>query len=469
VVDGVGHELGEDRPDVGARGGVDGQHRDRRLDEAPMVQDAEEIRPELEIHAGALTHGTASAVAPIPRRQLEERDVVVLGLAVDEPRSLLDEGLEAIVGIVRAQRRLHPLHTELVAGLPLDLDQPVGEHVDPVPGAEGDEVPHVHSVPGHDPEGYAMRHDALQRPPAVPPDEHVGHAAVPQLDGLTILPHLEGRNGHEQLGGQRLAQPLVDRLQRRAQLEAVVRHLLKDRRDGHGPDRRLQAVSGEVAEHHPQAARSRVAREQEVAVESGQRNGEGAKPRILEPFGALHDLQQPGRDLLLTNVPVLPFLQLLVLQREPGEEPMSTEARVQAAVEHDPVDRLRDEVVGSSRDALDQALLVAEGGQQQDRHVSAAAPLLDDPGGLKPVEPGHDDVQEHDVGLKVGEDLQCLFAGLGDGDGVVRRLEDPREEDAVHSVVVDDEHSSHSGLSRTRTTSRNGRSRRPFEPSPGSP
>src|SRR5206468_11685446 len=94
----------------------------------------------------------------------------------------------------------------------------------------------------------------------------------------------------------------------------------------------------------------------------------------------------------------------------------------------------------------------AESGQDQD--AGAWSRTHDASGCLDPVQDGHADVHEHDVGLQAAGcgDRVLAVASLTDDTRVRLRLEDLAQPDPDERLIVSDQDVGHATGSRTRTT-----------------
>ena len=112
------------------------------------------------------------------------------------------------------------------------------------------------------------------------------------------------------------------------------------------------------------------------------------------------------------------------------------------------IDRLEQVVHGAVRVPLEHVRrLAAQRGDEDDRHVTGLLALLDQLGGLQPVELRHLHVEEDDRERLPEQVQQGFFAGPRLHDARAERLEDRFQREEVLGAVVDDQHAANWRLS----------------------
>ena len=98
-------------------------------------------------------------------------------------------------------------------------------------------------------------------------------------------------------------------------------------------------------------------------------------------------------------------------------------------------------------DRLEHVLVEVERGEDHDLHVGQPLVVGDAPGGRQPVDAGHADVHQHDVGPQLEGEAHGLVAvgGLADDGDVVLRVEQGPEPAAHQRLVVGDDDGDHDG------------------------
>ena len=98
----------------------------------------------------------------------------------------------------------------------------------------------------------------------------------------------------------------------------------------------------------------------------------------------------------------------------------SAEERLDARDQLPPAEGLRDVVVRAQVETQDDVLLLALGGQHQDRHLQAV--LADGPADLITVHPGQHDVEQDQAGVARQRQVEAVLAMLGGQDFVALGL-----------------------------------------------
>ena len=183
----------------------------------------------------------------------------------------------------------------------------------------------------------------------------------------------------------------------------------------------------------------------------------GVEPGVLEPalvvvrraavrVGEEDDLRHRLRERPVARLALehglrdlaLPQLRLLAPQQLALLPELDEHAHLRA--QHVRVERLEDVVDGARRVAAEDLLAVAaDRGEEEDRDVARALPLLDQARGLEAVDPRHLHV-EQDHGEVPAEQLpERLLAGVRAHELLPERLEDGLEREQVLGAVVDEE------------------------------
>jgi serine acetyltransferase len=171
----------------------------------------------------------------------------------------------------------------------------------------------------------------------------------------------------------------------------------------------------------------------------GERRGQRGKPR-----GGLLDRGQQGRQV--GHDAQLPLLHVQV--DEDGD----------LGPQHPGIERLGDVVDGARRVPAEGKLGVRpRRGQEDDRHVLCAAPLLDLRGGLEAVHAGHDDVKQDDREVVRERRLDGGLTGPGEDQFLVKRRQDRLEREQVLGAVIDEQDLRLLGDSGARHVSNPGR------------
>ena len=155
----------------------------------------------------------------------------------------------------------------------------------------------------------------------------------------------------------------------------------------------------------------------------------------------LQDLDLAGRERLGLAVALLGLGQLL----GQGHHELGVDHHVAARHQANRLDqmlgiaRLEHVAAGSRPNGLHHELPVVVGGQHDRAHVGEALP--DHPGGLQAVDPGHPDVEQHDVGLLLLDHRDGLLAvrGLADDIDVLGHVEVAAQALTDERVVVGNE------------------------------
>ena len=119
------------------------------------------------------------------------------------------------------------------------------------------------------------------------------------------------------------------------------------------------------------------------------------------------------------------------------------ERRADARAEDGRVERLRQVIVGAEEQAAYDRLLLRRRRDHHDGNVLERHVLLHDLEDLVARELGHHDVEQHEVERLLRQAVERLASVLGDEHGVAIAAQAPRQQIAVHLVVVDDEDRAH--------------------------
>jgi hypothetical protein len=191
-----------------------------------------------------------------------------------------------------------------------------------------------------------------------------------------------------------------------------------------------------------------------------------ASVRGRHPQTQRHDIGQRAQALLALalEADALGVPQELLLPANGLPAQVELDKHADLASQDVGIEGFEEVVDGAVLVALERVRLIGvERGHEDDRHVRAALPRLDEVRGLVAVQAGHPDVHEDDGKVLVQRVTQGLVARQGGNDALAERLQDGPHAHDVGRVIIDDEHAcaQHDKVLRQAPADVNGRVDRP--------